>query len=103
MAEGVRALYEWAYKGLMIAVATALYILGLSVIVYFLSIGSEALSSGIGSVDGSAPGRSLAQGFYSFLNTALWVFAITAGVIFSTVYAVYIIDLIRRKYHRETI
>jgi hypothetical protein len=93
-----RKTYEWLYKGLRVASATVLLIIGFSALIYLLSIGSEIINVNAKAIDGNKyPSNYFLQGFYGFLNTALWVFVIFSGAIFLLAYAIYVIDVIRDK------
>jgi len=96
--ESRRRTYMLVDKGMKIAMASALLIIGFAALVYLLTIGSELISSNINSIDGRAASAGpILQGFYGFLNTTLWIFAIFSGAIFSLAYAVYVIDVIRDR------
>lgn len=98
MLEISRKTYEWLYKGLRVASATVLLIIGFSALIYLLSIGSEIINVNAKAIDGNKyPSNYFLQGFYGFLNTALWVFVIFSGAIFLLAYAIYVIDVIRDK------
>jgi len=93
-----RKTYEWLYKGLRVASATVLLIIGFSALIYLLLIGSEIINVNAKAVDGNkASSNYFLQGFYGFLNTTLWVFVIFSGAIFLLAYAIYVIDVIRDK------
>ncbi len=98
MLEISRKTYEWLYKGLKVASATVLLIIGFSALIYLLSAGSEIINANIKAIDGNkASSIYFLQGFYGFLNTTLWAFVIFSGAIFLLAYAIYIIDVIRGK------
>lgn len=98
-----RKTYVWLYKGLKVSSATVLLIIGFTALIYLLSIGSEIISANTRSMDGNtASSNYFLQGFYGFLNTALWIFVIFSGAIFLLAYAIYVIDVIRGKKEENT-
>jgi hypothetical protein len=93
-----RKAYGWLYKALKVASATVLLIIGFSALIYLLSIGSEIINANIKAIDDNRVfSNYFLQGFYGFLNTALWAFIIFSGAIFLIAYAIYVIDVIRGK------